>query len=625
MNFLSAENLSKSYGDRRLFEDVTFGVEQGQKIGLIGLNGSGKSTLMRVLAGLEPPDTGEVGTRKGLRIQFLTQDPPLDPELTVVETLFATDNPVLKAVRKYETLINNPSADAGALQTSLEEMDRLKAWDYEAQIKVILGKLGISEMDQLVAELSGGQKKRVALARVLIDEPDLLFLDEPTNHLDLDSIEWLEEYLSRSKLSLIMVTHDRYFLDRVTNEIIELDRCKIQRYRGNYEYYITRKEELETAEMASTEKAQQLYKKELDWARRQPKARTTKSKARMDQVEILKSAAQNKLRREEMELNIKTEYQGKTILELHRITKAFGETKILNSFSYVFKKGEKLGITGPNGVGKTTFLDMITGDQEPDGGKIKWGENTIFGFYRQSGLDFQEDQKVIDVVKDVAENIQLEKGRVLTASQILTLFMFSPSRQQERVEKLSGGEKKRLALLRVLIKNPNFLILDEPTNDLDIPTINTLEAFLQRFSGCLLIVSHDRYFMDNLIDHLLVFKGEGEVKDFPGNYSQYRTWKEEEDRREMEKTKEEKAVKKEILKSETKEKTKLSFNERREYEQLGPIIKALEAQKAQIAEKLSSGQGSYEEITAWAKELEKVKDDLDEKELRWLELAELVD
>ena len=624
MNYLSAENISKNYGDKILFQDQTFGISQGQKVALVGVNGSGKSSLLRVLAMVDQPDEGSVSLRKGIRMEFLIQEPEFDDQLTVFETLFQSDHPGLAAVREYESLLNNPDADSDKLQAAITKMDEYKAWDFEARIKEILGRLGIQATEQPISELSGGQRKRVALARVLINEPQFLVLDEPTNHLDLDTIEWLEGYLATSKMTLLMVTHDRYFLDRITDEILELDNGQLYRYKGNYAYFLEKKAEREAQADAEIAKAQNLMRKELDWMRRSPKARTTKSKARIDAFYELQGKARNRRPEAKIDLQVKSARMGSKILEMYNVSKAYGDLKLLDKFSYVFKRKERIGIVGPNGAGKTTFLNMITGKEPLDSGEIRTGETIVFGYFTQSGLVFKPGQRVIDVVKEAAEVIKTEQGSRVGAAQFLTHFNFPYKTQNTHVSKISGGEKRRLHLLRVLIQNPNFLILDEPTNDLDLLTLNVLEEFLLKFEGCLVIVSHDRYFMDKLVDHVFVFRGDGQIKDYPGNYSQYREWQDEQDK-EAKKAEVAKLEKAAPTRTREKEKKKLSYKEKREFEALESEIEELEARKTELTELLNSGSTDYTALTEWGEELEQVKESLDEKEMRWLELSEFAD
>jgi len=638
MNLLSAENIGKNYADRWLFKDLNFGLQQGQRVAFVGINGTGKTTLMKVLAGIEPPDTGEVGVRKGIRVTYLGQNPEFDESLTVEETIFASQNEALFAIKDYEHVVNDPDHKADDLQRVMERMDALNAWDYEAQVQQILGRLGIlgELLTRKVSMLSGGQRKRVALARVLIEEPDVLLLDEPTNHLDLATIEWLENRLSSPTLTLLMVTHDRYFLDKVSNEIVELDKGEMYRYQGNYAYFVEKKADREMRQATEVEKARQLFKKELDWMRRMPQARGTKQKARIDAFYITKEKASTNLSKQQVELSVKTTRQGGKIIEASHLNKAFGDNVVLDDFSYVFKKKDRIGLVGPNGAGKSTLLNILTGKLQPDSGVVDVGQTTVFGYYTQTELEFDPTQRVIDIVKEVAEVVELANGDVLTASQFLNLFLFPPAQQYTLVSKLSGGEKRRLQLLRVLIKNPNFLILDEPTNDLDLGTLNILEDFLLNFSGCLLIVSHDRYFLDNLAEHLFVLEPGGAVLNFPGNYTDYRDYLEE---REAEAAleAEEKAAKaaraaaKAITPAAVSTavapapaKRRATFAEKKEYEQLEAAIAKLEAEKDKITADLASGSGSPQDFAAWGARLQAVEQELATKEERWLELADYV-
>jgi ATP-binding cassette subfamily F protein uup len=637
MNLLSAENVSKNYADRWLFQNLNFGLQQGQRIAFVGINGTGKTTLMKVLAGLEAPDTGLVTRRQGIRVTYLGQQPVFDESLTVEETIFASQNDTLRAVKDYEHVVNDPNHDPEDLQRVMERMDALNAWDYESQVQQILGKLGIlgELLQRNVSKLSGGQRKRVALARVLIEEPDVLLLDEPTNHLDLATIEWLENRLNSPSLTLLMVTHDRYFLDKVANEIVELDKGQMYRYQGNYAYFVEKKADREMREATEVEKARQLFKKELEWMRRMPQARGTKQKARIDAFYVTKEKASTNLSKQQLELSVKTTRQGGKIIEAEHLNKRFGDKVVLDDFSYVFKKKDRIGLVGPNGAGKSTLLNMLTGKLKPDSGQVDVGQTTVFGYYTQTELEFDPSQRVIDIVKEVAEVVELANGDVLTASQFLTLFLFPPAQQYTLVNKLSGGEKRRLQLLRVLVKNPNFLILDEPTNDLDLGTLNILEDFLLHFSGCLLIVSHDRYFLDNLAEHLFVLEPGGAVLNFPGNYTDYRDYLAE---RETEAAleAEEKAAKaaRAALKTApvaaptpapaAPAKRRASFAEKKEFEQLEKDIASLEAEKEQLVANLATGQGSRQDLIAWPARLQAVDKDLDAKGERWLELSELM-
>jgi ATP-binding cassette subfamily F protein uup len=630
MVIIRAEGISRTYGERVLFSGLDFTLAEGQKIALVARNGTGKSNLLRILAGKDEPDAGKVVLNSNYRIAFLDQEPELDEQLTVWDTLFQSQNELLACIRTYEEVLQKQEHDHSEqqmmqLQEAMEEMDRLQAWDYEARIKQILYKLNIKDTTKQVAHLSGGQRKRVALARVLIQQPDCLLMDEPTNHLDVDMIEWLEGYLASQSMSLLMVTHDRYFLDRVCNEITELDEGKLYNYKGNYAYFIEKKSEREFKSAREVEKARNLYRKELEWMRRQPKARGTKSKSRIDAFYDIKEKASKKTDNEQVELRMNMKRLGGKILEFHNVHKAFGEHKMLEPFTYTFKPGERVGIVGKNGVGKSTFLNLIMGLLEPDGGKIVHGETVRFGYYSQQGLQLKEDKRVIEVVKDIAEYIEYGKGEKLTATQVLRLFLFDDKQQYTYVSQLSGGEKRRLFLLTILMSNPNFLILDEPTNDLDIATLNVLEDFLETYKGCLLIVTHDRYFMDKLADHLFLFEGDGKVTDFNGNYQDYLD--------EMAEQKEAAKQEQQPTATKTTEPTpvevaapparkKLSYKELREYEQLGKELEQLEQEKRTLNEQLNSGSTSHEELSAWAGRLEQVNHDLDEKTLRWLELDE---
>ncbi|UOR03606.1 ABC-F family ATP-binding cassette domain-containing protein [Hymenobacter aerilatus] len=637
MNLLSAENISKNYADRWLFRDLNFGLQQGQRVALVGINGTGKTTLLRILAGIEPGDTGSVSVRKDTRVAFLGQQPVFDENLTVEETIFASQNATLAAIRDYEHVVNDPNHSPNELQRVLELMDAHNAWDYDSQVKQILGRLGIlgELLARKVSNLSGGQRKRVALARVLIEEPDVLILDEPTNHLDLDTIEWLENRLASPTLTLLMVTHDRYFLDKVANEIVELDQGRVHRYQGNYSYFVEKKAEREQMETVEVEKARNLLRKELEWMRRQPQARGTKQKARIDAFYETQEKAKTKIGGPQLELSVKTTRQGGKIIEVEHLHKQFGDHVVLNDFSYVFKKKDRIGLIGPNGAGKSTLLNMLTGRLAPDSGTVDAGQTTVFGYYTQTELEFDDSQRVIDIVKEVAEVVEMANGDVVTASQFLQHFQFPPAQQYTLVSKLSGGEKRRLQLLRVLIKNPNFLILDEPTNDLDIITLNILEDFLLNFQGCLLIVSHDRYFMDALVEHVFVLEPGGVMHNFPGNYTDYREWQKEHNTAEYQQqaAKTAKAAAgvapaaTPVAPAPTPAaapKRKASFAEKKEYETLEADMEKLETEKQQLIEKLSSGTGTPQELADWAARLKKIDSELDEKGERWLELAEIV-
>ena len=616
MNYLSVENISKAYGERVLFENVSFGINKDQKIALIAKNGAGKSSLLKILIGQDTPDTGQVVSRKGLKIAFLSQEPALPEDLSIEDYIFQEENPILKVIQQYEHALEHPE-DEVAYQKAFEAMERHEAWDFETQYKQILFQLKLTDLHLPIKHLSGGQRKRLALANVLISKPDLIFLDEPTNHLDLEMIEWLENFFAKEKMTLFMVTHDRYFLERVCNEIVELDEGTLYSYKGNYSYFLEKKEQRLQQEQASQEKAKNLYVRELDWIRRQPKARTTKSKSRIDDFAIIKEQAQKRRREHVVELEIAMQRLGSKIIELHNVVKKFPEKTILDRFSYVFKRGERVGIVGKNGTGKSTFLNLLTGKIAPDAGKIIIGETVQFGYYTQQGIEINPQEKVIDVIKKYGEYIPLLKGRTLSAAQLLERFLFDRKKQYDYVEKLSGGERKRLYLCTVLIQNPNFLMLDEPTNDLDIVTLNVLEEFLLDYEGCLVIVSHDRYFMDKIVDHLFVFKGEGEVQDFPGNYSDYFAY--------------EQSTPKETVKTEEKAPTQknswrganspLSQSEQRELARLEKEIAQLEAQKQAIEALFTEATLSNEELQEQSQTLSEVLALLEKKGDRWLELS----
>lgn len=619
---LQIDSLTKSFGDHRLFENISFGIFEGDKIGLIAKNGAGKTTLLNMIAGKEPIDGGKIVFRNEIRFAYLEQSPPYDPDKTVIESCFNTDNDIARVISRYEEVMSSGKHEE--MDEVISQMDLLKAWDYELRIKQILSTLKITKLDQKMGELSGGQIKRVALANVLISEPDLVILDEPTNHLDLDMVEWLEDYLSRSGISLLMVTHDRYFLDRVCTQIIEIDDFQIYSYKGNYSYYLEKREERIMNQNAETDRARNLFRKELDWMRRQPQARATKAKARIDDFYKLEEKAKKRKRDAQLRLDGKGSYIGNKIFEAQHVDKRFDEIVITKDFNYIFARYEKMGIVGNNGTGKSTFVKMLLGDIAPDSGVFDVGETVNFGYYSQDGLQFNEESKVIDVVQEIAEVIDLGNGNKLTASQFLQHFLFAPEKQHDYIYKLSGGEKRRLYLCTVLIKNPNFLVLDEPTNDLDIVTLNMLEEYLTSFKGCLIVVSHDRYFMDKVVDHLMVFEGNGVINEFPGNYTQYREWKAIEDRRLLEEQKSV-AAERQSEKENTKvaEKTKLSFKERKEFELLEKEIEALESEKSVITQALSSGTLSSEELIDKSNRIGEVLSLIDEKTMRWLELSEL--
>ncbi|WP_282015172.1 ABC-F family ATP-binding cassette domain-containing protein [Marinifilum flexuosum] len=618
ISYLQVENLSKSYGDLTLFEGISFGVGQGQKIALIAKNGTGKTSLLNIIAGIDSQDFGDVIFRNDIKVAYLQQNPNLENSNTVLNEVFNSDDPVLSVIREYEKVIS--SNDQEKMTEILEKMDQYKAWDYENKVKQILSKLKITNFDQVIGQLSGGQKKRVGLAKVLITDPDFLILDEPTNHLDLEMIEWLEEYLNKSKGTLLMVTHDRYFLDRVCNEIIEMDANSIYTYKGNYSYYLEKRAERIENVNAEVGKAQKLLKTEQEWMRRMPQARGTKAKYRIDAFYELKKKAAAGFKEDSMELDIKSARLGKKILELEGLYKSFGDLKILEDFSYKFQRGEKIGIVGKNGTGKSTFLNIITRNLEPDSGSIEIGETVVYGYYKQDGITINENERIIDVIKDIAESIDLGNGKLMSASQFLEYFLFPPKTQYNYVSKLSGGEKRRLYLMTVLMKNPNFLILDEPTNDLDIMTLNVLEEYLMNFKGCLIIVSHDRYFMDKVVDQMFAFEGMGKIRNFPGNYTIYRDTIAEEEK-ELKKIEKPAKPKKEKPKSNNTVK-KLSFNEKREFEQLEVDLEALNAEKEELETAMSSGTLANDELMQKASRIEEVINLIDEKELRWLELSE---
>ena len=610
---LQIENISKSFGDLELFSNISFTVEERQRIGLIARNGKGKSTLLKIIAGEEPLDEGKITVRNGVRIGYLEQEPDFAPGLTVIEACLQRSGKA-DIISRYEKALETGTDD---LQHLMEEMDRLDAWDYESRLKQVLSKLKIKNFSQPVNELSGGQKKRVALAAVLIEQPDLMILDEPTNHLDIDMVEWLEDFLSRMTGSLLMVTHDRYFLDNVCNEIIEIDDARVYRYKGNYSYFLQKREERLQNLAAETARARNLLRTELDWMRRQPQARAHKAKYRIDAFYKLEEKAAAMRDDSKVSLEIKSQYIGNKIFVMKALSKAFGEKIITKDFYYTFARYEKLGIVGNNGTGKSTFIKMLLGKTAPDSGVIEVGETVKWGYYSQDGLSFNEEMKVIDVVKNIAEVIPVA-GKMLTASQFLQHFLFSPEKQYSYVYKLSGGEKRRLYLCTVLMANPNFLVLDEPTNDLDIETLQVLEEYLRDFKGCVIVVSHDRYFMDKVVDHIFVFNGDGDIKDFPGNYTDYRDWREEE--KASAKPVEKNVQQKVAYRTETKR--KLSFKERKEYESLEPEIMALEEEKATLEQEMSSGTLDTETLLAKSQRIQVIMELIDEKTNRWVELSE---
>jgi ABC transport system ATP-binding/permease protein len=625
MHYVTAEHISKSYGIKPLFTDITFHISEGDKIALIARNGSGKSTLLKILAGKDNVDEGVIWVNKDVTVAFFEQEPQFAEELTVLDNIFHYRHPVAEALRNYEKIVSEGGKDAGALSAALARLDELGAWDFEAKVHQILAKLNIDYLTQIVKTLSGGQRKRVALAQVLIDigfehKHVLLIMDEPTNHLDVNMVEWLENYLNHENVTLLMVTHDRYFLEDVCDEIWEIDNEKLYTYQGDYQDYLEKKAARIENTVANIDKARNLYRKELEWMRKQPKARTTKSRSREDKFYETEKKAKQKVVDTQVDLQMKMSRLGGKVAELKKVYKSYGDKVILKGFDYTFKKGERIGIIGQNGAGKTTFLQMLQGIETADSGKINIGDTVVFGNFSQQGMEIKEDMRLIEYVKNIAENFPLASGGSLSASQFLSLFLFPPEQQYTYLSKLSGGEKKRLQLLTVLFRNPNFLILDEPTNDLDLPTLSVLENFLSEFQGCLLIVSHDRYFMDRLVDHLFVFEGNGVVRDFPGNYSQYRI---------TERTKEKPVVETEkpvveAPKPAVSAPKKFSFKEKREYDQLGKDIEALEKEKAAIAEKMMNPDTNYDEMQRMSNRMIQITQSLEEKEMRWLELSEYI-
>ena len=619
MNYLSVENLTKSFGDRLIFSDLTFGIDLGQKVAIVAKNGNGKTTLLRCLMGLEDSDSGRVVYRNGIRVAFMEQSENLKDDYSILEEVFSHDLPELKAVKRYNQALR--SGDDASIESSFQELTELHAWDTEVKVKQILSVLKLDDTDRLIGTLSGGQKKRVALAKVLITEADFLILDEPTNHLDLDMIEWLEEFLSKSRSTILMVTHDRYFLEVVCDRIFELDDRTIFQYKGNFSYYLEKKAERQEQLQSTVDKARNTFKKELDWIRRQPKARGTKQKARIDAFQEVKKVASTRLDEDELDIPVKMERLGSKILELHKISKSFGEKRILNQFSYNFQRKERLGIVGNNGTGKSTFLNMIQSLESVDSGKVVTGETVVFGYYSQDLIRMDDDKIVIDVIRDIAEFIPLEKGRQLSAAQFLEKFLFDRSMHYNYVHKLSGGEKRRLKLMTVLMANPNFLILDEPTNDLDIFVMSVLEDYLRSFEGCLIVVSHDRYFMDKMVDHLFVFEGEGEIKDIVGNYTEYRKKLIAEQRTRTAFSQTEREVSS-LVESKTDNKRKLTFKEKIEIGQLETDIERLEEEKNKLTDKLSDSAVSNDEIVSAGLSLSEVISALELKTNRWLELSE---
>ena len=619
MNYLSVQDLGKSYGVQTLFKGLNFGVDQGQKVALVARNGTGKTTILRALAGLEPPDTGEIVYRKGIQVAFLKQESDFGDAKTVFEAIYESENPILLAIRAYEAALLNPD-DTNIFQKAFDQMDRMEAWDYEVKVKTILSKLKLDDLQQEVSILSGGQRKRLSLAKILIDQPDFLILDEPTNHLDLEMIEWLQEYLSKEQITLFIVTHDRYFLDAICNEILELEEGDLYRYKGNYTYYLEKKEERQAILQTNIDKAKNLYSKELEWMRRQPKARGTKSKARIESFYDVEKSAKKKIKNDKIQLEVQMTRLGSKILELHKVSKAYGDLKILDQFTYTFKKRDRVGIIGKNGVGKTTVLNMLTGTESIDAGKIVVGDTVEIGYYTQKGMKMDEGKRVIEIVRDIAEYIPLVGGRKMTAAQLLERFLFSKDAQWKHVSVLSGGEKKRLYLLTILMKNPNFLILDEPTNDLDLITLKVLEEFLEEFEGCIITVSHDRYFMDRLVDHLFIFEGEGQVRDFPGNYTDYRVNISNEAKLKQTKSKDKVIVKNNVA----EQKRKLTYKEKKEYDTIESVIDALEQEKTIIGAQFNDPDLNPEKMKELGKRIKEIDDEIAEKTDRWMELAELM-
>lgn len=631
MHYVTAEGIGKSYGIKPLFSNITFHISEGDKIALVAKNGSGKSTLLNILSGKDTPDNGKVWIHKDVTVALFEQEPKFEENLSVLDNIFHYKHPVAEALRDYERIMEQEEKDPVALGEALTKLDELGAWDFEAKVKQILGKLNIHNLDQRVDTLSGGQRKRVALAQTLIDigfehKHVLLIMDEPTNHLDVAMVEWLEHYLNQEKVTLLMVTHDRYFLDAVCDVIWEIDGSDMYVYKGDYENYLEKKAARIENQQANIDKAKNEYRKELEWMRKQPKARTTKAQSRIDNFYEIEKQAKKRIEDNQVELQVKMNRLGGKVVEMKKVYKSYGEKTIMRGFDYTFKKGERTGIIGKNGAGKSTFLQVLQQHELQDSGKVNIGDTVVFGNFSQQGLEIKEDMRVIEYVKNIAENFPLAKGGTISAAQFLELFLFTPESQYTYLSKLSGGEKKRLQLLAVLFRNPNFLILDEPTNDLDLPTLSVLEDFLDNYPGCLLIVSHDRYFMDRLVDHMFVFEGDGEIRDFPGNYTQYRIWQKDEEAKAKKQAAAETAQQPEIANEQLamqkpKEKKKLSYKEQRELEQLEKDMPALELEKSQLAEKMSSNI-PYDELEKVNKRMIEITNLLDEKELRWLELSE---
>jgi len=614
MNYLSVENLSKTFGDRTILKDISFGLAQGQKVALVGINGSGKSTLLKILTGQEKPDSGEVVFRNDIVVRHLLQNPEFEKGQTVLDAVYDPGNPIHKLLIDYERALLGQN---DRLESLIDEIDAAGAWDLESQAKQILGKLGLHDLEQEVTLLSGGQQKRIALASVLIQKPDLLILDEPTNHLDIETIEWLENYLGQANMALVLVTHDRYFLEKVTRQIIELELGNLHHYKGDYGFFLEKKAERHANESTNIDKAKNLYRKELDWIRRQPKARGTKAKYRVDAFEDTKSKAFSGQKSNDLQLNAQASRQGKKVLEIEKLGHGFEGKSLFSQFDYVFPRKDRVGIVGPNGSGKTTFIRLLLQELSPNEGEVVKGETTKFGYYRQMEMGFDPNQTIIDFAKSIAEVVEVGKGKSIPVSQFLNRFLFTPDVQYKPIGKLSGGEKRRLQLLQILIQSPNFLILDEPTNDLDLITLNTLEAYLEAFEGCMILVSHDRYFMDKLVDHLFVFEGNGQINNFPGNYTDFRLAQSGQKKEKAKPSQPQKVVQKE-----SNDKKKLSFKEKQEFEALEKDIPKLEEEKEGLTEKLNSGEDDHEKLIGWSTRIEEITELLDEKEMRWLELSE---
>ena len=619
ISYLQIENLTKSYGDRMLFADVTFGINEGEKVGLIAKNGTGKTTLLSIIAGKEDYDSGRIVFNNDIRVGYLEQVPSFQSSKSVIDTCIEGDEPLAIAVRNYEHALHNGNSDA--MTAAIQEMDNCKAWDYEDRFKQILSLLKITDINQPIEQLSGGQIKRVALAKILINEPNLLILDEPTNHLDIDMIEWLENYLSRNRMAILMVTHDRYFLDKVCNKIVEIDNEKVYSYNGKYNYFLEKRIERLDAQNAELARAKNLYRTELEWMRRQPQARGSKARYRINAFHELQDKVSTKVNNKTLDINIKSSYIGSKIFVAHNVSKSFGENVIVKDFSYIFARYEKLGIVGNNGAGKSSFIKLLLNEYQPDNGFFEIGETVRFGYYSQEGITFNESKKVIDSVREIAEHIHFDEKTSYSASQFLNLFLFSAKDQQKLIAKLSGGEKRRLYLATVLMRQPNFLILDEPTNDLDIVTLEVLEDYISKFKGCVIIISHDRFFMDRTVDHIFVFEGNGVIKDFPGNYSEYREWKQENDKlKDAEKPKEQQKAKASNAEK-NRNSNKLTFKERKEFEELTKELDSLNNEKQEIETIFSNGSNTAD-LDRLAKRYNELKSIIDEKEYRWLELSE---